>query len=632
VGLARRPWFVLILFSLSIFATRWPLAPGQLFTFDDVNLAYSIGHFDIRMSQPHPPGYPLFVMEMRVLSWLRFRRAESILLTLALLGSVAALMLVYDCGNRILGADSGFWAACILVLHPVFWHSGVTSALRVQLAIVSLAVGACCWNAWRGDARWVTWSALAIGIGAGIRPETGPLLFPLWAVCALRAPLSWRERGKALGVMAATVLVWLLPAMLASGGPLNFIRANLDYVRDQASVSSGLFGASDDRWRTSITQLLVWTFCGVTAWALPAVLAWRWKSGWDLGWNRIAFLSLWLLPSLLFAIVVHVEDPGHTLAMVPVVSLVGGYLVNRALENSNVWGPRWQVAAMMLATWAFLRVFEGMDVVFPLVAGYLLFRALESGEGWVPRLRGVAMVLATWAVIRILDRHDDVYAIQWLTVLFLAMGLVLKLVPAGSLNAAPRLPAIVLALAPILFINYTFFYHRGWYFKGAATKGYEAFWEQTWADINSGFALTSLDQIRATLAVDDASLKETRRLIAERPGKTVVIWERGLTAWRKVAYYSSAVEVVVLEHKKIRSGSPPVIAIWKGAQLERRLPAGAPLQLPAGTRIVWLLQPQTDFLQLVQQNLPLVQAGPVYWTELPPESGSRQLGEYQLVW
>ena len=95
--------------------------------------------------------------------------------------------------------------------------------------------------------------------------------------------------------------------------------------------------------------------------------------------------------------------------------------------------------------------------------------------------------------------------------------------------------------------------------------------------------------------MDDRTLKETRRLIAERPGKTVVIWERGLTAWRKVAYYSPGVEVVVLEHKKIRSGSPPVIAIWKGAKLERRLPGGAPLQLPAGTRIVWLLNPQTDF-------------------------------------
>ena len=189
-----------------------------------------------------------------------------------------------------------------------------------------------------------------------------------------------------------------------------------------------------------------------------------------------------------------------------------------------------------------------------------------------------------------------------------------------------------LVLFPILYINYTCFHHHGWYFKGAATTGYEAAAEQTWADINSGLALTSLDQISATLAVDDRTIKETRRLIAERPGKTVVIWERGLTAWRKVAYYSPGVEIVVLEHKKIRSGSPPVVAIWKGARLERRLPAGAPLQLPAGSRIVWLLDPRSDFFPLVQQNFSLEQAGPVYSTELPQEDGSRQLGEYQLVW
>ena len=229
MGLARRRWLVILTFSLLVAATRWPLAPGQLFTFDDVNLAYSIGHFDIRMSQPHPPGYPLFVIEMRVLSWLHFKRPESILLALALLGSVTALLLACYFGNRMLGARSGFWAAWILLLHPVFWHSGITAALRVQLAVVSLAVAACCWNAWRGDPRWVAWSAVALAIGAGIRPETGPLLFPLWAACALRAPLTWRERGKALAIMAGTMLVWLLPAMLASGGPIRFIRANLDY-------------------------------------------------------------------------------------------------------------------------------------------------------------------------------------------------------------------------------------------------------------------------------------------------------------------------------------------------------------------------------------------------------------------
>jgi hypothetical protein len=212
------------------------------------------------------------------------------------------------------------------------------------------------------------------------------------------------------------------------------------------------------------------------------------------------------------------------------------------------------------------------------------------------------------------------------------VGLVLKGAQSAKLSYSPRLPATLLLLIPILYINYTYFYHRGWYFKGAATTGFAREVEQTWADMNSGLALTSLEQIGDTLAVDDHTLKETRRLIAERPGKTVVIWERGLTAWRKVAYYSPGVDLVVLEHKKIRSGSAPVIAVWKGATLERRLPPGAPLQLSPGMRVVWLLNPRTNFLQVVRQNFSLAQAGPVYWTELPHESGSRRLGEYELVW
>jgi hypothetical protein len=89
---------------------------------------------------------------------------------------------------------------------------------------------------------------------------------------------------------------------------------------------------------------------------------------------------------------------------------------------------------------------------------------------------------------------------------------------------------------------------------------------------------------------------------------------------------------MVLEHKKIRGGSPPVVAIWKGSKLQRRVPGGTPVQLAGGMRVVWLLHPESEFFRVVQQNFPLTQAGPVYWTELPEDGGSRQLGEYELVW
>ena len=257
MSVARRRWLVFLFFAAVVIATRLPLAPRQLFTFDDVNLAYSIGHFDVRISQPQPPGYPLFVMEMRALWWLRFRRVESILLTLALAGSIVALSLLVFAGNRIMGGRSGFYGALLLVLNPVFWHSGVVSALRIQLAIVSLAVAASCWRAWQGNRFWVPRSAIVLGLAAGIRPEMGPLLFPLWAVSAWRARVKAADLRFALGAMAVAVLAWLAPAMWASHGPAGYMNACVEYLHDQASVTSSLFGS--ERGQTTFWHLIVWT-------------------------------------------------------------------------------------------------------------------------------------------------------------------------------------------------------------------------------------------------------------------------------------------------------------------------------------------------------------------------------------
>ena len=160
VSLDGRPWFILILFGLLILMRSWPLIPGQLSTFGDVNPAYAIGHYDARMVQPQPPGYPPFVREMHVLHWLRFKRAEGILSVLALAGSVAAMLLLVFAGNRILENSSGLRAGWSMLPHPVFWRAGRTSARRIQLAVVPLLAGICCWRVWEGDGRWVKWSAV----------------------------------------------------------------------------------------------------------------------------------------------------------------------------------------------------------------------------------------------------------------------------------------------------------------------------------------------------------------------------------------------------------------------------------------------------------------------------------------
>ncbi len=594
MNLAYRAWLLFLFFGLLVVATRWQIMPDQVFGFDDVNLAYSIKHFDIRISQPQPPGYPLYVMEMRALWWLHFRRVETILQTLALAGGIAALLLTALAGNSILGGESGFYAALLLLFQPAFWVAGISSGLRVHLAIISMAVGAACWRAWSaatakkpGEGRWVLWSALALGIGAGVRPEAGPLLFPLWAVSALRAPVKWRDRMLGLAAMAAAVLAWLLPAMYASGGPAEFINACTAYLSDQSSLSSGFFGASGSDWTTAFWRMIAWTFCGVPGWALAAVLAWRRGEGWGLGRERAAFLALWLAPPLVFAITVHAAAPGHTLLMVPVLALFGGFLVDRAVDRSGAPLSRWDALLFGL---------------LPVVA----MLALDTTE----------------------------FTALWLPPACVAAGLALKSEPMKNNGYPLRATVALAALAPAILLNAAMFYHRGWYYRGPHTTGWRAAMEQALTDLNSGMEFTSYEQVYNTVMLDDQSVRQVFRLAKEKPGNTWVVWEEGPTAWRKVAYYAPQTPLVVLEHAKIHRGSPAVVSIWKGPAIVQSIEGAPPLRvtLPAGARVVWMIGSRSDFYNRVRQAFPLTAAGPVWYTDLPREDGSRTLGEYQLAW
>jgi hypothetical protein len=54
--------------------------------------------------------------------------------------------------------------------------------------------------------------------------------------------------------------------------------------------------------------------------------------------------------------------------------------------------------------------------------------------------------------------------------------------------------------------------------------------------------------------------------------------------------------------------------------------------VPAGSRIVWLLNPRTSFYNAVMQSFPATAAGPIWYTDLPPWDGEKLLGEYRLQW
>jgi hypothetical protein len=525
---------LLLVFGVLAAASRLPLSPKTLFSFDDVNFAYALEEFDPRISQPQPPGYPLFVLEMRVLRWAGVERPETILRVVAWAGTTAALIGLAVCGERVLGAGAGVCAAWLLLFHPSFWFAGLTSALRVQLAVISVLVAAACDRAWKGERRWMYVSAVALGIGAGIRPSLGLLLLPLWAVAAWRCAGPRRRlrplaRGSAL--LAMTVLLWLVPTVWQAGGVTGYFQTCWSYLRDQAAVTSALFGAPEPQARFTIVSLVVWTLSGTLLWPVWMAASWRRGEGFSLPGDRLIFLALWMAPSFLFAWLVHIADPGQALAMVPVVCLVGGYFLSRATRRLEPW-----VGA----------------------------------------------------------EH----------------GLLILVLPALALNC-------------LLFLG-----------RFAAPRPSGGRVATIWSGIYDSIDASSLWHFRRVSRLDDQALEQVRRLGAETPGRTTVVWAGSSISWRKIAYYLPDTPVTVLAADMVRAGSPPLARRFLGSQTEflSQAAESVSLALTPGERLIWLVEPESVWIPWLRRNFAVRRAGPVYYHDLPKQGGPSTFGHYRLVW
>jgi hypothetical protein len=550
----RRYSILFGLFLALIAATRLPFIPGQIFSFDEVNLVYGMDKLDIRLSQPQPPGYPLFIAQMHVMRWLRFIRPESNLIALSILGSALSLLALVWCGDRMFGGRTGLHGALLLLFHPSFWYAGLSSALRIQLALISAAVAGCAWQAWKGDPRWVWRGALALGLGAGVRPEIGPLLFPLWAVGWWRSP---SKRALHLLLLTGSVLLWLTPLALGSGGFVKFAQGCWEYLVDQGETTSGLFGDGTMAGLTTTIWLVVWTFSGLLFVPMLAILA---RGAEDrIGPQRWQFFALWFGPSLLFAWAVHVADPGHVLGMLAPISLFMGHQVSRAVSMRSSWD---------MPTWMWL----------PIAAAAGAWLGDTPGGA---RLVIIAAGLACAVAVRT----------RW------------------KLQIGPAHAAGLVLLPATLFFSHTLWVGL-WYYEAPR----ELSPARIWSDINYGFHLSTYDHVREIVDPDDKAIREAQRLAADAPGRTILLWERGRTGWRKLSYYLPEVPVLVLERVPTGAASSQWLRSIQSSR--KKGPAPLPVSIPAGSRIIWFTQGRAAATYL----------------DLPTTPGSMPLGDFTLNW
>jgi hypothetical protein len=249
-------------------ALHLPFLPQSLEDLDSVNFALGIRDFDVANHQPHPPGYPLFMLAAKMLHLVVESEAHvlSLLNILAGAAGIVALAVFFrrlDSGHD--QADRHTLAATVMTATaPLYWFTASRplsdlSGLAAAIGVQALALA--------GPASLPA-AALLAGLASGIRSQVAWLTLPLIAWMVIRQPASERLKvaRSAVLMLAAGGLVWFIPLVFIEGGPASYGRALFSQGAEDLSGVQMLWTNPSPR-----QVLLVLNSTFVAPWAHPAL-------------------------------------------------------------------------------------------------------------------------------------------------------------------------------------------------------------------------------------------------------------------------------------------------------------------------------------------------------------------------
>jgi hypothetical protein len=228
-----------------------PRGPWEL---DEMLFAGAVRHFEPLRHWPHPPGYPLFVGLGKALDFAVGDPFVS-LAALSLLASLAAYWALVAAFRRLSGGAPGgeqvaVAGALLFLLSPAMLvQAPLALSDTSALMFVSLALAAA--GALADEPTTAKAAALGAAASAaiGCRPQLALAVLPMLAVALLRP--AWRRRLEALAAFAVVSLLWLVPLVIATGGPRGFVA----YQAGQLAYVAG-HDADLSRAATSVSGLL----------------------------------------------------------------------------------------------------------------------------------------------------------------------------------------------------------------------------------------------------------------------------------------------------------------------------------------------------------------------------------------
>jgi hypothetical protein len=334
----QRDWLAAAILLAVSLAIRVPFRSHFAYHWDSAQFALAIEHFDVSLSLPHRPGYFLFILLGRIVN-LFAGDPHTSLMWVNMVAGAALVALGYLLGAALFGRDCGWMTAGILATSPLCWFQSevvFSTLLDSSLVVATILV---CWRAVRrgGTWGWVLAVGTMLALQAGVRQQTTPMLCPVWLYTFWKLPRP-RWRKFAVGALVAGVLcaAWFVPMVQLSGGLGVYLRLYPERVRMDAPLTPFGGGGFEVVMR-NLAFVVGCCWIGLLgAGLLAAAEFFAWLIGKGDKWGAIAsrrealqFVAWWVVPMVMFGIVVITVMPGYTLCYFPGLAILAGLALCR---------------------------------------------------------------------------------------------------------------------------------------------------------------------------------------------------------------------------------------------------------------------------------------------------------------
>lgn len=399
--------------SIIIIVSRWLGRSLYLYNTDSVLYALALDKYDVSIQQPHPPGYALYILFTKPVYWLTGDANMALIIT-SIIFSVLSIYAVFYLAKKIAGVKVAWVSLGLLVFAPLFWFHGQVAMNYVIELFFSAWAGLYLYQAITATTapvrqRALLTASLILGIGGGFRPTLVIFMAPLW-LWAIGREFNWRKLLINIGIIMGITLAWTVPAAYLSGGYLKFWQA----IGALFFTKSGIYNfsilapngwdnlAQHSMWILSHLSLNFGIAGGLVLIFLISWLVPHWEKR-QIDWLKFKFFTLWIVPVLLFYLLVIFTMPGYLLIILPALTILCAMALVALVDQLAMTFP-WAKAKQLP-----LKLVLLIMIINPAVNLYVYLKPISFVEMQRPVRGSIVRSNNLWTTLATTIRQDFPY-------------------------------------------------------------------------------------------------------------------------------------------------------------------------------------------------------------------------------